>query len=65
MRPESMYALKGDTVLDPFSGSGTTGFACIKLGRRFIGVERENEYVKLALDRWTKMRLQLLLFQKS
>ncbi len=43
---------EGDTVLDPFNGSGTTGTACIKLGRNFIGVERESEYVKLARIRW-------------
>ena len=46
---------KGNTVLDPFNGSGTTGEACIKLDRRFIGIERETEYVSLALDRWEKV----------
>ena len=54
---------KGDTVLDPFSGSGTTGVACIKFGRCFIGIERESEYVKLSLDRWANVRLQRTLFQ--
>src|SRR6266487_5246279 len=54
---------KGDTVLDPFSGSGTTGVACIKLGRHFMGIERESEYVKLTLDRWAKVHLQPPLFQ--
>jgi len=49
---------KGDTVLDPFSGSGTTGVACIKFGRHFIGIERESEYVQLSLERWEKTRLQ-------
>jgi adenine-specific DNA-methyltransferase len=53
----------GDTVLDPFNGSGTTGTACIKLGRRFIGIEREGEYVKLTLDRWAKVRSQPPLVQ--
>jgi site-specific DNA-methyltransferase (adenine-specific) len=53
---------QGDTVLDPFSGSGTTGVACIQLGRRFIGIEREIEYVQLAQNRWVKARLQLGLF---
>lgn len=48
--------------LDPFSGSGTTGVACIKLGRSCVGIEREAEYVKLALDRWAKAHLQPTLF---
>jgi len=56
---------KGDTVLDPFSGSGTTGVACIKLGRHFMGIERESEYVKLTLDRWAKVHLQPTLFQAN
>jgi len=56
---------KGDTVLDPFSGSGTTGIACIKLGRRFIGIEREIEYITLTLDRWAKARSQPTLFQEK
>lgn len=35
-------------VLDPFIGSGTTAIACLKLSRRFIGIEKEEEYVKIA-----------------
>ncbi len=35
-------------VLDPFTGSGTTGIACAKLNRQFIGFEKEEEYVKIA-----------------
>lgn len=54
---------EGDTVFDPFSGSGTTGVACIKLGRHFIGIEMEKEYIELTLDRWMKARSQPLLFQ--
>lgn len=38
---------KGGIVLDPFLGSGTTGIACIKNGFNFIGIEREQEYVKI------------------
>jgi len=41
----------GDTVADPFMGSGTTGVACIKTGRRFIGIEVEPEYFKIAVAR--------------
>ena len=39
---------KGGTVLDPFTGSGSTGVACAKLGVNFIGIEKEPEYVKIA-----------------
>lgn len=39
------------TVLDPFMGSGTTGVACVKLGRRFIGIERERKYFDIACRR--------------
>ena len=42
---------KGDVVLDPFMGSGTTGAMAKRLGRRFIGLEREPGYVELARGR--------------
>lgn len=38
----------GGTVLDPFTGSGTTGCACLVEGLNFIGCEREAEYVAIA-----------------
>jgi DNA modification methylase len=41
----------GDTILDPFMGSGTTGVACIRTGRRFIGVEIEPKYCAIAVER--------------
>ena len=34
-------------VLDPFMGSGTTGVACAKMGRKFIGIEKEKKYLEL------------------
>jgi modification methylase len=46
----------GDLVLDPFFGVGTTGAAAKKLGRRFIGIERETDYVALAKKRIAKVR---------
>lgn len=39
------------TVLDPFMGSGTTGVACIRLNRRFIGIEKETKYFEIAKKR--------------
>ncbi len=41
----------GDLVLDPFCGSGTTGVVCARLGRRFVGIEREPEYNEIARRR--------------
>ncbi|HWJ89226.1 MAG TPA: site-specific DNA-methyltransferase [Pelagibacterium sp.] len=41
----------GDVVLDPFFGTGTTGAVARKMGRHFIGIERENTYINAALKR--------------
>jgi modification methylase len=41
----------GDVVLDPFFGTGTTGAVARRLGRRWIGIEREPSYVKVARER--------------
>ncbi|MGL4398085.1 MAG: site-specific DNA-methyltransferase [Hyphomicrobium sp.] len=41
----------GDIVLDPFFGTGTTGAVAKRLGRRFIGIERDPDYAKAATDR--------------
>jgi len=45
------YTNAGDTVLDFTMGSGTTGHACGNLGRRFIGIERDESYFNLASER--------------
>lgn len=42
---------KGDVTLDPFMGSGTTGVACAKLGRKFIGIEIHEPYFDIACRR--------------
>lgn len=41
----------GDTVIDPFMGSGTTGLACKNLGRKFIGIEKDVSYFEIAKKR--------------
>ena len=46
-----MVTRKGGIVLDPFMGSGSTGVACIKNGFGFIGIEREDEYIKICKAR--------------
>lgn len=43
--------IKGHSILDPFMGSGTTGVACVRLGRYFIGIEREPKYFDIACRR--------------
>jgi len=42
---------ESQTILDPFMGSGTTGVACVKLGRKFIGIELEPKYFDIACKR--------------
>ena len=46
----------GDLVLDPFFGTGTTGVVAKRLGRRFIGIERDTDYVTAARARLAKVR---------
>jgi site-specific DNA-methyltransferase (adenine-specific) len=47
---------KGDTVLDPFCGSGTTGVASKELERNFIGIEKEKEFCDLAIKRIVSLK---------
>lgn len=49
---------KGALVLDPFMGSGTTGVAAIEIGRRFLGIEKESEYFKIAENRLEQAKLE-------
>jgi len=41
----------GDTVFDPFMGAGSTGIAALSLGRKFIGIDIDEEYYKISVDR--------------
>jgi len=54
--------LQGQTVLDPFMGSGTTGVACAQLGRKFIGIEIEERYFDIACERIDNAYRQTRLF---
>jgi DNA modification methylase len=44
-------SITDDLILDPFMGSGTTGVACVELGRRFIGIEINEKYFDIACKR--------------
>jgi len=56
-------SLPGETVLDPFMGSGTTGVACAKMGRSFIGIEMHEPYFDLACKRIREAYAQPDMFQ--
>lgn len=55
---------KGKVILDPFMGSGTTGVACVNLGRPFIGIERETAYFETACRRIEEAYKQPRLFDE-
>ena len=60
-----LFSALGDTILDPFSGSGTTGVAAVRLGREYIGIEQMEEHHAIAglrlEEKWTgKEDLKLL-----
>lgn len=50
----------GQTVLDPFMGSGTTGVACLKTGRKFIGIEKDDKYFQIAQDRINNVNIPMV-----
>ncbi len=53
---EDKTADENDIILDPFSGSGTTGIAAYKFGRNYIGIEREKEYLDLSIKRYEEIK---------
>ena len=57
-----LIVAKGDLVLDPFLGSGTTAVSCEKNNRRWIGIEIEEKYCEIAAKRIEKERSQLKLW---
>lgn len=58
----SISKTKGETILDPFMGSGTTGVAAVQMGRKFIGIEREPKYFDIACKRIAEAQRQGDLF---
>ncbi len=54
-----LFTQEGDIVLDPFVGSGTTGLAAIQLGRKYIGIDTNEEYIELARNRITEIQIGL------
>ena len=52
------FTNEGETVLDPFMGSGTTGVAAVQMGRRFIGIERDERYFAIACERLEQAQRQ-------
>jgi site-specific DNA-methyltransferase (adenine-specific) len=54
-----VVAPPGGVVLDPFTGSGSTGVAAITAGRRFVGIEREADYIAIARARIEAVQAQL------
>jgi len=52
------YTNPGATILDPFMGSGTTGVACVKAGRNFIGIEIDPDYFEIAERRIAEAQMQ-------
>ena len=55
---------KGDVVLDPFMGSGTTPLACVSLERNYIGIDNEEEYYEIAKARVDKLEAPLKMWEK-
>ena len=65
MRLIKLYSFWGDTVLDPFAGTGTTLLAAHELGRKSIGFELNPEYIKLIKNKLTPIVSQQCLFTEE
>jgi DNA modification methylase len=55
-----LFSFKGDIVLDPFNGAGTTTVVAKRLGRTYIGIDISEEYCKMAMERIEKEERRLL-----
>jgi DNA modification methylase len=54
-----LFTEHGDVVLDPFIGSGTTAVAAIELGRNFIGIDINKEYIEISNKRTSRIQIKL------
>ncbi|MBU3924244.1 MAG: site-specific DNA-methyltransferase, partial [Nanoarchaeota archaeon] len=51
------HSREGDLILDPFNGSGTTGVVAVELGRRYVGIDIEKDYLDLAVRRFEEVNI--------
>ena len=56
-RALQLFSFKGDIILDPFNGAGTTTYVAKQLGRKYIGIDISNEYCKTAQKRIDELLL--------
>jgi len=59
------YSKPGDLIIDPFCGSGTTAIACHKTGRKFLCIDKDEEYIKIAQQRYADLIAQQDLFREN
>lgn len=60
-----LFTKEGDIVLDPFLGSGTTALAAIELGRKYVGIDTNTEYIELASERIAETQIKLPMIGES
>ncbi|MDD2478221.1 MAG: site-specific DNA-methyltransferase, partial [Candidatus ainarchaeum sp.] len=56
---------KGDLVLDPFNGSGTTGIVSKMYGRKYIGIDLENKYLDLTIKRLDSIKNKIIVTERQ
>ncbi|MBP8788799.1 MAG: hypothetical protein KBH41_15255, partial [Azonexus sp.] len=59
------HAPEAETICDPYMGSGTTGVAAVKMGKTFIGIEREPKYFEIARKRIEDAQRQTSMFDNQ
>lgn len=59
------WSNEGDLVFDPFTGSGTTALACLKLNRNFVGSELDETYYEIAKNQISELEKELSVYKKE